>query len=126
MGFMLKREKTGSTPYVLIDEDQGYMRFEGESFHENAIDFFEEINNWIKVYMKSDFQQFTFDCKLHYFNSSTAKILVNMLMYMDRCVDESKKVTVNWIAAEDNEIIIECGEDFADEVKNLDFQIVLC
>lgn len=125
MGFTLVREKTGSTPHILIDEDKGYMRFEGESFHENVVEFYREINEWLAEYLKKDFGFFTFDCELYYFNSSTAKLLLNMFMAMDKSVTAASKIVVHWITTEDNEIIIECGEDFSEEIHNMDFQIVL-
>jgi len=32
---------------------------------------------------------------------------------------------VNWITTEENDIIIECGEDFQEEVSNLEFNLVI-
>lgn len=123
--FKLEREKTGSTPYILVDEEKSYMYFKGESFHENVMEFYKDIINWLQEYMEKDFSNFTFDCELKYFNSSTAKMLLNMLMLMDNAVNDEKSVKINWITTEDNEIIIECGEDFSDEVSNLDFNLVI-
>lgn len=126
MPYRLEREKTGSTPYILVDEENSYMQFKGESFHENVIEFYGEVDEWLGKYMQADFDTFTFDCELRYFNSSTAKLILNMLMSMDSIIEGSdKKVIVNWITTEDNDIIIECGEDFSDEVHNVTFNLVL-
>jgi len=123
MGFKLEREKTDSTPFVLIDEENGLMRFEGESYHENIFEFFKEIRDWLSDYLKTDFTALTFDCELTYFNSSTVKVLLGMLMEMDSC-DNCTSITVNWITTEDNMIIIECGEDFEEDVENLTFNLI--
>ena len=123
MPYRLEREKTDLTPYVLIDEELGYMKMEGECYHENVYDFFSEINEWLKGYLKTDFSEFTFDCELKYFNSSTVRILLNMLLEMDRSAD-SKKIVVNWITTKNNIIIIECGEDFQEGLENLTFNLV--
>lgn len=126
MAYRLERKQTGSTPYILIDEENNYMQFKGESFHENVVEFYGEIDEWLSRYMLTAFESFTFDCELKYFNSSTAKLLLNMLMGMDAVVEGTeKKVTVNWITTEDNDIIIECGEDFAEEVTNITFNMIL-
>lgn len=126
MPYRLEREKTGSTPYILVDEERSYMQFQGESFHENVIEFYGEIDEWLGKYMQTDFDTFTFDCELKYFNSSTAKLLLNMLMSMDTIIEGSdKRVIVNWITTEDNDIIIECGEDFSEEVHNVSFNLIL-
>lgn len=123
MGFNLEKQKTGSTPYVLIDEDASYIKMEGESFSENIINFFKDVSIWLENYLASSFEKLTFDCELKYFNSSTAKLILNMMMDMDE-VAAGKDIVVNWITTEDDEINIECGEDFKEEMVNLTFNIV--
>jgi len=125
MSFKLAREKTRTTPYILIDEEKGYMCFEGESYLEDIVGFFKEINEWLEKYMSSDFDEFTFDCALEYFNSSTTKQLYNMLRLMDVNAP-GKKVVVNWkVANEEDDMLIECGEDYRDEMENLEFNITI-
>jgi len=125
MAFKLERTRTKTTPYILIDEEKGYMRFEGESYLEDIIGFFKEINEWLQQHMASDFYAFTFDCALEYFNSSTTKQIYNMLRLMDTNT-LGRIVTVNWIVAdEDDDMLIECGEDFKEEMENLSFNIVI-
>ena len=122
--FKLELAKTELTPFVLIDEEKGYMYFEGESYHENVISFFSQVNEWLNEFLKTDFDTLTFDCELSYFSSSTVKVLLNMLLEMDNCKNP-EKIIVNWITIQKNRIIIECGEDFKDELKNIAFNIVL-
>jgi hypothetical protein len=123
MSFKLEREKTRTTPYILIDEEKRYMRFEGESYLEDIIGFFKEINEWLQKYLTSDFSEFTFDCALEYFNSSTTKQLYNILRLMDANAP-GKKVIVNWIVGnKDDDMLIECGEDYRDDMDNLKFNI---
>jgi len=122
--FYLERERTDLTPYVLIDEEKGYMKIEGECYHENVTVFFKEIKNWLKEYLKKDFNALTFDCELIYFNSSSDKVLLNMFLDMDNSKN-SGNITVNWIANKKNEIIIECGEDFKEDLENIKFNIVI-
>ena len=124
MAYRLEREKTKTSPYVLIDEEQGYIRFEGESYLEDIIGFFTEINEWLEKYLSSDFTKLTFDCAIDYFNSSTAKLLFNMLRAMDTRAADGKNITVNWLVAEDDDMLLECGEDFKDEMESLKFNIL--
>jgi hypothetical protein len=125
MAFHLERQKTTSTPYVLIDEEKHYMRMEGRSFYENVVEFFAEVNNWLDRYLLTDFTLFTFDCEMNYFNSSTAKLLLNLLKKMDRHAGNGKKVVVNWITTPSNDIVIECGEDFEEEVSHVEFNLIV-
>ena len=126
MAYSLERQKTISTPYVYIDEKTGYMKLEGRCFHEKVIEFFKDVDDWLNDYLNSDFVLFTFDCVLEYINSSTTKILYNMLLKMDKHAVNNNKVVVNWITTGGNEIMVECGEDFKEEMENLEFNIILC
>ena len=125
MALYLEKQKTTSTPYILIDEAKGYMRLEGRSFHENVAELFQDVNTWLDSYLVSDFSELTFDCEMNYFNSSTTKLLHTLIMKMDKHASVDKKVTVNWITTESNDIIIECGEDFQEEVCSLEFNLVM-
>ena len=125
MAYRLEKQKTTSTPYIMIDEEKSYMRLEGRSFHENVVEFFRDVNTWLDTYLEENFSTFTFDFELNYFNSSTSKLLHNMLTKMDKHASGEKKVIVNWITTDDNDIIIECGEDFRDDFSNLNFNLVI-
>jgi hypothetical protein len=125
MAFHLEKTATTSTPYVLVDEEKGYMKLEGRCFHENVGAFFKEINDWLDDYLGTGFGLFTFDNAISYFNSSTTKLMLNLLMKMDRHAGGEKKIVVNWIVYEDNDIMIECYEDFAEEIENLAFNLVI-
>ncbi|MCL2042886.1 MAG: DUF1987 domain-containing protein [Treponema sp.] len=125
MAFLMEREKTASTPYVLIDEKNGYIKLEGRCFHEKIVEFFSEIFDWLNAYLASDFSSLTFDCAINYFNSSTTKLLFNMLLKMDKYANAQNRIMVNWITTEDNHIMVECGRDFQEEVSNLEFNLVI-
>lgn len=123
MAYKLEIERTNNTPYVLIDEEKGYIRLEGECYLEDILSFFTEINDWLIKYLPDPTTPLTFDCALEYFNSSTTKLLYNILYAMDRAASDGKKVVVNWIAAKGDQMIIECGEDFREEVEHLEFNM---
>jgi hypothetical protein len=125
MAFLLEREKTTSTPYLLIDEEKNYMKLQGRSFNEKAIEFFKDINNWLDSYLITDFGTFTFECEMDYFNSSTVKALHDIILKMDKYASDEKKVIINWITVHENDIVIECGEDFLEEIVNAEFNMVL-
>ena len=124
MAFKLEIKSTNSTPYVLIDEEKGYFNIKGDCYSENVIDFFDSVTSWLDQFLATDFPVLTLDCELEYFNSSSSKLLYNMLSDMDACASGGKKIVVNWIYDSANDIIIECGEDFEEELVNLEFNMV--
>ena len=125
MAFKLELPLTESTPYVLIDEEAGYIRFKGECYAENTIEFFKKTTDWLTGYLASDFKSLIFDVELEYFNSSSSKLLYNMLKSMDTRAQHGKDVTINWYVVDGNDIILESGEDFKDELTNLNFNIIV-
>ena len=124
MAFRLEKEKTSSAPYILVDEEKSYMKIEGQCFHENVVVLFEEVNNWLDTYLETDFGLFTFESDIEYMNSSTLKLLNILLLKLDKHSSDKNKIIVNWITIEEDDIMIECGEDFQDEMKNLKFNLV--
>jgi len=125
MVFRMEKQKTASTPYVLIEEDRGYVKIEGRCFHENTAEFFYEIDTWFESYLKTDFKSLTFDCIMDYFNSSALKALSNIILCMDKYSCGKNNVFINWIVTEGNETVIEIGGDFKSDVKNLTFNLVI-
>jgi hypothetical protein len=125
MAFWLEKDNTVSTPYVLVDEEKKYMLMKGSSFNENAVEFFQDINDWLNQYLASGCAGLTFDCEMDYINSSTYKVIINMVKKMDDHASIKNKITINWITYEDNDIMIECGEDFKSEVENIIFNMVV-
>ena len=125
MAFYLEKQKTTSTPYILIDESKGYMKMEGKSFPEKAGEFFSDVSAWLDEYLETDFGNLVFDFAMEYYNSSTLKLMMDMMLKMDECSIGSNKITINWIAASDDDIAIESGEDMKEDMDNLEFNLVI-
>ena len=125
MAFYLEKQKTTSTPYILIDEAKGYIKMEGKSFPEKAGEFFSDVNAWLDTYLESNFGNLVFDFAMDYYNSSTLKIVMDMMLKMDEFSAGDNKITINWIAEEDDDIAIESGEDIKEDMANLEFNLVI-
>lgn len=118
-------QKTISTPHMIIDEENNYLMLSGESFPENIVNFYAPLTNWLTEYLLTDFPSFLFDCHLVYFNSSTSKLLMNILGAMNDAALEGKTVIVNWHSSKENDVIIECGEEFGEDFDHLQFHIII-
>ena len=125
MAFYLEKQKTTSTPYILIDEAKGYMKMGGKSFPEKAGEFFSDVNAWLDGYLSTDFGKLVFDFEMEYYNSSTLKVMLDMMLKMDKNSVGNNKITINWIADEDDDIAIESGEDIKEDMNNLEFNLVI-
>jgi len=125
VAFYLEKSKTSSTPYILVDEEKKYIQIKGESYGEHIIEHYTDLNEWLEDSFNEVCDGFTFDCEMSYFNSSTSKLLMDILLLIDDCAADGNSITVNWICEDGNDIIIECGEDYDDELEHLTFNLII-
>ena len=62
--------------------------------------------------------------KLFYFNSSTAKFLYDFFENLDEVAASGKSIEVNWLYEPEDDSMEEAGEDFAEDMENLVFNLL--
>lgn len=122
---MIKIERTISTPELLFDTEKGQIRMAGESFPENAVNFYKPFMEALAAYLNTDFEKLDVEFELIYFNSSTSKILMNIIESLDKKAEAGKRVVVNWLCSEENDMIIECGEELGEDFSHLEFNVII-
>ena len=120
----LKLDGTKSTPEINFDLASGVLRIKGESFPENAAKFYTPVISWIKEYLKNNTKEMVLEFEILYFNSSTSKIFMTLLDFLENEVKNGKKIIVNWKCDKENETAIEFGEEFKEDMDLLPFNIV--
>ncbi|ATW24661.1 DUF1987 domain-containing protein [Candidatus Formimonas warabiya] len=119
-------EKTQSTPHIVLDAGLNILSIRGESFPENPAKFYAPILNWIKDFIEGiDRQEVRVDFEILYFNSSTSKVFMTIFDLLDKAVENGKKISVNWHCDKKNDTVIECGEEFKEDIKKLPFNIII-
>jgi hypothetical protein len=108
----LRISPTRNTPEVFLSPD-GIIRIKGRSIHENVIDFFEPIDNWISQYIANPSEVTSVDLNLEYFNSASAKVIVHILQKITYVTLKNKKFIFNWYYEDGDDDILERGEYFA-------------
>jgi len=119
----LELSKTVDTPEVVFDEEEGVFRVEGESYPENAMEFYRPIIENLTLYVKESTGPLKVNFKLMYFNSSSSKCLLDIFDILEEFSAAGNKVSVHWYYQEDDEDIKESGEDFAEDL-NLAFELI--
>jgi len=116
------REKTKNSPEVILDKENSTFKIAGRSIVEDPGEFYSPLYNWLEEYVKSplSFTDFTFD--LEYFNSSSARQIMEIIMVLEKINDTGKKVKVNWLYEEGDEMSKERGDEIK-LVSKLDFEI---
>ncbi|MGB8490394.1 MAG: DUF1987 domain-containing protein [Bacteroidales bacterium] len=119
----LKIEATKNSPEVMLDPE-GFIRIKGRSIHENILNFFLPVQDWIKEYINLPAEVTCVDITLEYFNSASAKLMIQILQRISRVKLKNKKFIVNWYYEEGDEDILERGQYFS-SVLNMPFNFIL-
>lgn len=111
---MYRIEGNSQRPTVIIDQDSGVIELSGSSIMENPMDVFIPVFDKIAQYMERPQKETTVNFKLVYFNTSSSKLLLDLIQKLE-IIHETRKsnVQVRWFYLEDDENMMEIGEDFA-------------
>lgn len=113
---------TTSSPEVDFRFDESVLALRGESYPENAAAFYapivEQLNAWLDGCTAV---LITVDVTLTYFNSSSTKMLFSMFDALDRAASSGKRVLVNWYRDEEDETILEFGEELQTDFTAIKF-----
>ena len=114
---------TNTTPSVVLDTTRKVLEFSGESYPENAVQFYQAVQQKLEVYLEENSEPLTVNFKLDYFNTSSSKCLLDLLECLERSHQRGKSITVNWYYSEEDEDMHDSGTDFSLEVK-LPFNLI--
>ena len=102
-------------PQVDLDAKTGICEISGESYLEDTANFYAPILSWVEKYYLKIKKPIVFNFKLNYYNTSSSKCIVDLLVSLKKYSDLGQDVTVNWYydsKSEDHEEDIEEVEDF--------------
>ena len=113
------------SPEVRFDAVGRTLSIRGESYPEDASAVFGPIFAWLNQFLEgAGPQPVRVDFELVYFNSSSAKALMNIFQLLDRASGAGTPVTVHWRFAPDDETMKEFGEDFSEDLGHVKFALV--
>lgn len=115
--------KTADTPQILFEPAKGIFKIEGESYPENAMEFYRPIIESLTTYVEQESKSLEVSLKMVYFNSSSSKCLLDIFDLLEEYAGRGNDVKVVWYYQRDDEDIKESGEDFAEDL-NLDFELI--
>ncbi|KZE34298.1 uncharacterized protein DUF1987 [Crenobacter luteus] len=113
---------TAATPEVDFRFDTHSLSLKGESYPENAQAFYGPLLEMTARYLAGlDHARIVVDVQLAYFNSSSTKLLMSLFELFNDAAVKGNYVTLNWHYDEDDDTILEFGEEIADDYPALDF-----
>ncbi|PLX21453.1 MAG: nuclear pore complex subunit [Salinivirgaceae bacterium] len=113
----IKIEGTPKTPTVNFDGEKGKIEIKGRSIPENSIEFYKPLVDWLEEYMKSPTEMTEVDIQLEYFNTSSSKCILDVFKKLEAMYKGGNEVVINWHYEEDDEDMLEAGEDYQSIIK---------
>jgi hypothetical protein len=111
------------TPYISFSHETGILELKGKSIPENSIEFYRPVYAWLDEYATQPKNKTSIIIQLEYFNTSSSKCLLDIFRKLEPIQRNSKsEVLVTWLYEEDDEDMMEAGDDYQTIVK-LPFEI---
>jgi len=118
----IEKIKTVDTPYILLDKENNKFEISGRSLPEDSFGFYSPIHKWLEEYVNSPNQSTEMVMHLEYFNSSSARNIVEMLFILEKIKGSDGEVKVTWLYSKDDDVMMGRGEEIASVVE-LPFEI---
>ena len=124
-------EPTFNSPSVILDPESNQFDFSGESRPENVRKFYLPILEWLDSFAKEQSEmgssarsssllvRFNFE----YFNSTSAKYILDIFKALNVLNDIGIEILVKWLYEEDDEDMLEVGEEMS-RMSKLDFEYI--
>lgn len=106
-------QPTRYTPTVLLDGNKCVFEIRGVSMPEDAPAFFDPIISWIKEHKFCKDERSAINFYLDYFNTSSAKMILEMMLTIDQIFATGSDIVIGWYYHEDDEQLKEVGEEYA-------------
>lgn len=113
----LSIEGTAKTPTIKFDADLGVIEIKGRSIPENSIEFYKPLVDWLDKYSKIARPITKVNVQLEYFNTSSSKCILDVFKKLEGIHKSNKEVVINWFYEEDDEDMLEAGEDYESIIR---------
>lgn len=105
-------KQTSNTPLVILDKETGKFVFQGKSFPENTAEFYEPVISWLSEYSKAPNKSTVIDMQFDYFNTSSAKMILEIFKKVKEVKEAGSEVKVLWRYLSMDEEMLEVGEEY--------------
>lgn len=115
----LRIAATASSPEIRFDREKRVLAIRGESFPENTEEFYAPVLSFLRDHLRTERGEgMTVNMELIYFNTSSAKVFMNMFDMLEGASGDDRPVRVNWIYDEENENAQMAGEEFREIITS--------
>lgn len=116
-------EGSPKTPTIKFSQEEGKLLIQGRSIPENSIDFYKPLVDSLEEYAGEPKAETKVDIVLEYFNTSSSKCILDVFKKLEKINSNGGGVTINWHYEEDDEDMLEAGEDYQ-AIINIPFKMI--
>ncbi|MEX2379918.1 MAG: DUF1987 domain-containing protein [Vicingaceae bacterium] len=116
-------EGTPKTPTIKFDPENGKLLIQGRSIPENSIEFYKPLVDLLEDYTAVPKANTNVDIVLEYFNTSSSKCILDVFKKLEKIKSGGSDVIINWHYEEDDEDMLEAGEDYQ-AIINIPFKMI--
>lgn len=114
---ILQIDRTETSPKVYFDPEEHFLQIKGASRPENAKRFYSPLLDALNNFAAENIITSTplsVEIKLSYFNSATMVYLTDVFKIISSMHSKGLKVLVDWFVDEDDDVILEAGQEISD------------
>lgn len=104
-------------PTIDFNYEQGLLKIWGRSWPEHATNTYDPAFKWLDEYEKNPQSKTKLTVSLEYFNTSSSKVVLEIMKRVSKMHEDGKDVTVEWYYENDDFDLKEEGETFAEMVS---------
>ncbi len=120
----LSIEGTAKTPTIIFDSQKGLLEIKGRSIPENSTEFYKPLFDALKSNSGNLSTPITVNFQLEYFNTSSSKCILDILKTVASIKKAGGQVIINWHYDQDDEDMLESGENYQ-EIVNIPFNMLV-
>ena len=110
-------EKTKKTPSIIFDQSLGKLEVSGYSLPSNSLEFYTPLFNLVRSYIVNPQPVTEIVFNVEYFNTSSSKIFLHLLLEFEILIGMGKDVSVIWYVDEEDSDMYEAGLTYQSSIK---------
>ena len=115
--------ETPKTPFVSLSGETGQLQFTGRSIPENAIEFYQPVVEWIREFVETQPSGINLEVQMDYLNTSSSKCILDVFKTLGNLHQNGVRVVVDWIYEDEDEDMLEMGEDYQ-SIVDIPFHVI--
>jgi hypothetical protein len=109
-------QETKSSPAIAFNGESGVLEISGESFPENAYEFYKPVLNWITRFCAHFTESIVFNCRISYLNTGSIRTMLDVFDLFEDRFRQGREVRVTWFCDSENDRAVEIAEEFMEDV----------